>query len=45
MPLVSAINLVVLARTRRFERYVTVLIVIVVLFPAVIEVSLGGLAG
>ena len=45
MPLVSAINLVVLARTRRFERYVNVLILLVLLFPAVIEVSLGGLAG
>ena len=45
MPLVSAINLVVLARTRRFERYVNVLILVVLLFPAVIEVSLGGLAG
>jgi hypothetical protein len=29
MPLVSAINLVVLARTKRLERYVNVLIVIV----------------
>ena len=45
MPLVSAINLIVLARTQRFERYVKVLILIVLLFPAVIEVSLGGLAG
>ena len=45
MPLVSAINLIVLARTRRFERYVKVLVVMVLLFPAVIEVSLGGLGG
>jgi len=45
MPLVSAINLVVLARTRRFERYVNVLILSVLFFPAMIEVSLGGLAG
>jgi adenylate cyclase len=45
MPLVSAVNLFVLARTRRFARYVTILIVIVLLFPAFIEVSLGGLAG
>jgi adenylate cyclase len=45
MPVVSAINLMVLARTKRFERYVGVLIVIVLLFPAVIEGSLGGLAG
>jgi hypothetical protein len=34
MPLVSAINLVVLARTRRFERYVNVLILSVLLFSA-----------
>jgi guanylate cyclase len=45
MPLVSAANLFLLARTRRFDRYVNVLIVIVLLFPALIEVSLGGLAG
>jgi guanylate cyclase len=45
MPLVSAINLVVLARTRRFDRYVVVLILIVMLFAAVIEVALGGLEG
>jgi len=45
MPLVSAVNLVVLARTRRFDRYVVVLILIVTLFPAFIEVALGGLAG
>jgi guanylate cyclase len=45
IPLVSAINLVVLARTGRFERYVNVLILMVLLLPAVIEVSLGGLAG
>ena len=45
MPLVTAINLVVLARTRRFERYVKVVILTVLVFAAVIEVSLGGLAG
>jgi adenylate cyclase len=45
MPLVSAINLAVLARTKRLERYVNILILTVLLFPAVIEVSLGGLAG
>jgi len=45
MPLVSAANLFVLARTHRIERYVTVLVVIVLLFAAVIEVSLGGLGG
>lgn len=45
MPLVSAANLIVLARTRRFQRYVSILIVMVLAFPAAIEVSLGGLAG
>jgi adenylate cyclase len=45
IPLVSAVNLLVLARTGRFERYVNVLIVMVLLLPALIEVSLGGLAG
>ena len=45
MPLVSALNLIVLARTHRFERYVKVLLLMVLLFPAVIEVSLGGLGG
>jgi guanylate cyclase len=45
MPLVSGVNLFVLARTHRFDRYVTVLVVSVLLFAAVIEVSLGGLGG
>lgn len=45
MPLVSAINLLLLARTRRFTRYVNVLILMVLAFPAVIEISLGGLGG
>ncbi|MGH2429098.1 MAG: adenylate/guanylate cyclase domain-containing protein [Candidatus Limnocylindria bacterium] len=45
MPLVSALNLFVLARTRSFDRYVKVLVVMVLLFPAVIEISLGGLGG
>ncbi|HYI66426.1 MAG TPA: adenylate/guanylate cyclase domain-containing protein [Candidatus Limnocylindrales bacterium] len=45
MPLVSVLNLIVLARTHRFERYVKILVVMVLLFPAVIEVSLGGLGG
>lgn len=45
MPLISAANLAVLARSRRFERYVNVLILMVLAFPAAIEVSLGGLAG
>ena len=45
MPIFSAANLLLLARTRRFERYVTGLVVIVLLFGAVVEVSLGGLGG
>lgn len=45
MPLISAANLFVLARTRRFERYVTVLIVLVLVAAAFVEISLGGLAG
>ena len=44
MPLVSASNLLLLARTRRFDRYV-VLVIMVVIFPAVIEIALGGLGG
>jgi len=42
---VSAVNLFVLARTRRFDRYVMVLILVVTLFPAAIDVALGGMAG
>ena len=45
MPVVSATNLVLLARSRRFTRYVNVLVLMVLVFPAVIEVSLGGLGG
>jgi adenylate cyclase len=45
MPLVSATNLLVLARTRRFDRYVVVLILTVLLFPAVVEIALGGIGG
>jgi guanylate cyclase len=45
MPAVSAANLYLLARTHRFDRYVTVLVVMVLGFAAVIEVSLGGLGG
>ena len=37
MPVVSAANLVVLARTRRFERYVRVLVVLVLLASAIVE--------
>ncbi|HEY8168210.1 MAG TPA: adenylate/guanylate cyclase domain-containing protein [Candidatus Limnocylindrales bacterium] len=42
---IVAIDLVVLARTRRFERYVVVLLVCVTLLPAFVEVALGGLGG
>jgi guanylate cyclase len=42
---VSAINLAVLARTRRFERYVVVMIVAVTIFPAMAPLALGGMAG
>ena len=43
MPLISATNLLVLARTRNFDRYVVVLIVMVLAFPIGVEVGLGGL--
>jgi len=45
MPLISAANLFVLARTRRFQRYVAVLVLMVLVFAALAEVSLGGLNG
>jgi adenylate cyclase len=45
MPLVNALNLVVLAWTRRFGRYVTVLVVTVLALAAVTEIALGGLGG
>jgi adenylate cyclase len=45
LPLVNGANLLLLARTKRFERYMTVLAVSVLLFPGVIEVALGGLNG
>jgi hypothetical protein len=45
MPLVTATNLVILARTRRSDRYVTVLAVTVLALAASTEVALGGLAG
>jgi len=45
MPLVSLLNLRMLALTRRFDRYVVVLILSFMLFPAFVEVALGGLAG
>jgi adenylate cyclase len=42
---ISVVNLIVLARTRRFDRYVVVLILAVTLFPAAIDLALGGMAG
>jgi guanylate cyclase len=45
MPLVSAANLAVLARTRRFDRYVVILVLSFMLIPAFVEVALGGLGG
>jgi guanylate cyclase len=45
MPLVSATNLAVLARTRRFDRYVVILILTFMLMPAFVEVALGGVSG
>lgn len=45
MPIVSALNLLLLARSRRFRRYVSILIIMVLVAPAVAEVALGGLAG
>ena len=45
VPIMTGANLLVLARTRRFTRYVTVLVVSVLLFPAAIEIVLGGLGG
>ena len=45
MPAISAGNLFLLARTHRFDRYVSILVVMVLGFAAVIEVSLGGLGG
>jgi adenylate cyclase len=41
---VSAVNLAVLARTRRFDRYVVTLLVGVTLLPAFVDLALGGLA-
>ena len=45
MPVVGITNLLVLARTRAFERYAHVLVLMVLLFPAAIEVLLGGIGG
>jgi adenylate cyclase len=41
----SAVNLAVLARTKRFERYVVLLILTVTLFPAFVDLALGGMEG
>ena len=45
LPAVNVANLLLLARTKRFHRYVTVLAVSVLVVPAVIEIALGGLGG
>jgi adenylate cyclase len=45
MPLICAINLAVLARTHNFDRYVAVLILLVLSFGAAVEIGLGGVAG
>ena len=45
MGAVNGINLAVLARTRRFDRYVLALIVAVIVVPAMIDLALGGMAG
>jgi guanylate cyclase len=45
MPIISAANLLNLARTKRFDRYVTILGASVLVFPAAIELALGGLNG
>lgn len=45
MPLVNGANLIMLARTRRFERYVVVLILTFMLLAALVEVALGGVNG
>jgi adenylate cyclase len=42
---VSALNLAVLARTRRFDRYVVLMIVVVTFMPAVVDLALGGMVG
>lgn len=44
-PPLSAINLVVLARTKRFDRYAIVLILLVTILPVFVSVALGGLEG
>jgi len=40
---VCALNLVILARTKRFERYAVVLILVLTLFPAFVDLALGGM--
>ena len=42
---VSAINLAVLARTKRYDRYVVLLILAVTIFPAFVDLALGGMEG
>jgi adenylate cyclase len=42
---VSVINLAILARTKRFDRYVVVMILALTLFPALVDLALGGMEG
>jgi guanylate cyclase len=45
LPAVNAANLLVLARTKRFERYMAVLATSILLVAIAVEVALGGLNG
>ena len=45
LPIVNVANLLLLARSRNFERYVSVLAGSVLLVSVVVEVALGGLNG
>jgi len=45
LPAINTANLLVLARTKRFDRYVTVLAASILLVAIVVEVALGGLNG
>jgi guanylate cyclase len=42
---ISLANVALLAATKRFERYVVLLILIVTVFPALVTVALGGMVG
>ena len=45
LPVVNAANLLVLARTKRFERYIAVLATSVLVSAIAVEIALGGLNG